>query len=185
MKNHKIFSKKTLTLAAMVVALGAAVWLNVKYSTATAGNGVTASGTKYLGEAMYVSNASGKAVATSATTEEDYFASAVSERSKTRKEALETLKETISDVKLGEKEKAAAVSELAKITDNQTAEAAIETLLAAKGFKNAVVVIGKDNVNVIIKSDHEILDSESMQITDAVKSQTDVLNDKIKIVTLK
>ena len=56
MKKGKVIGKKQLILAVMVLALGAAVWFNMKYS----------GGTKYLGEAQFVDNsASGEALETS------------------------------------------------------------------------------------------------------------------------
>lgn len=183
MKSNKIFSKKTVTLAAMVIALGAAVWLNVKYSS-SAGNIATGSDTKYLGEALYVSTSSG-VTETSGKTEDDYFSSTVAEREKTRKETVALLEETIADVKLTESQKAAAVNELANISADKNAETAIESLLKAKGFEKVVVVIGEDTVSVVVKSDHDLLDSETMQITDAVTGQVKVDLEKIKIITLK
>ena len=77
MKKGKVFSKSQLTVAVMLVALGAAVWLNSKYLP---------SSTKYLGETSYVSNTSSQqSVETSAKAEQDYFTSAKSEREKNRK----------------------------------------------------------------------------------------------------
>ena len=58
MKKGKVFTKSQAILVIMVLCLGAAVWLNMKFS----------SGEKYLGEATYVNKetASGEVVETSA-----------------------------------------------------------------------------------------------------------------------
>ncbi len=183
MKQRKLMGKKLVTLCCMFAVLAAAVWLNVKYSSA---NGdLTASGEadKYLGEAIFV-NGNNSSVSVSGDAS-DYFATAKAEREKTREDAIELLEETISDAKLSENEKAAAVATLAGISDAKAAEAAIETLLKAKGFEKVIVVIGDDTVSVVVKCDHELLDSEAMQITDAVTSQTKVKIENIKIIPLK
>lgn len=184
MKQSKILSKKNLVLTMMILALGAAIWLNMKYSSGNI-TANTSSSNKYLGEALYVDSVSANSVETSASVSSDSFSQAVSDRDKARKESIQLLKETIDNAKLSTTEKAAAVSELASISAQQEKEAAIETLLKAKGFKKAAVVIGGDNVSVIVKNDHELLDSETMQITDAVLSQIQVKLENIKIVTIK
>ena len=76
MKKGKVFTKSQAVLALMVLCLGAAVWLNMKFS----------SNEKYLGEATYVSSSSGEkseTVSTSAKPLEDdadYFKSAKQKR---------------------------------------------------------------------------------------------------------
>ncbi len=182
MAKSKIISKKTVTLAAMVVALGAAIFLNMKYSGMSADNIATGSGSKYLGEALYVG---ADATASKDNSSSDYFSSAVSEREKTREEAIALLEEIISDAKLTKEQKTAAVDALAEISDDKTKEAAIESLIKAKGFEKVAVILGDDNVSVVVATDHELLDSESMQITDAVISQVDVELENIKIIKLK
>ena len=47
MKKGKVFGKSQIAVTAMVLALAAAIWLNMKY---------TPSSGKYLGEASYVNN---------------------------------------------------------------------------------------------------------------------------------
>ena len=101
MKKGKVFGKSQIAVTAMVLALGAAIWLNMKY---------TPSSGKYLGEASYVSNTSSDsgAVQTSAKAEEkdsDYFTATKKERENTRKEAQELIEETLKSEKLTEEDK--------------------------------------------------------------------------------
>ena len=105
MKKGKVFGKSQIAVTVMVVALAAAIWLNMKY---------TPSSNKYLGEASYVTNTSGEsAVETSAKVDtEDYFTTAEKDRAKTRKEAEETVKEALSGNKLTEEDKKAALAKL-------------------------------------------------------------------------
>ena len=70
MKKGKVLGKGHIAVVLMVLALGAAVWLNMRFSSQ-----------KYFGEAKYVDNSSGDAVETSASAKEnaeDYFTTAFS-----------------------------------------------------------------------------------------------------------
>ena len=59
-------------------------------------------------------------------------------------------------------------------------ELAIENLIKAKGFNDAIVIIHKDNVNVII--DKAELVPEEVAILDIVKRETEKDIDNIKII---
>ncbi len=190
MKKGKVFSKKHIALAVMVVALAGAVWLNMKYSASEGGFNITDGDSEqtasYLGEATYVdSDISSESVETSAKVEkEDYFETARKERNKTRSEAISELEETVSDAKVKDAVKTAAVEKLSVLTSRMDTEASIETLLKAKGFKNALAIIGDNDINIIIKAD-ELLESESMQIQDVATTQSGLPLDKVKIITVK
>ena len=90
MKKGKVFGKSQIAVAVMLLALGGAVWLNMKY---------TPSSGKYLGEASYVSGKSSvSAVETSAKAERDsgdYFTDVKKEREGSRKKAQESIEETL------------------------------------------------------------------------------------------
>ncbi len=185
MKNKKIFGKKQILMAALVLALGGAVWLNMQYSS-TAGGFVTGSVTstvKNLGDTKYVGNISeGETVQTAATP--DYFSEAVAARKAARDEALSLLEQTVKDVNADSTAKAAATQKMAVIAECMEKEASIETLIKAKGFEKVVVVIGDNDVNVVIKSD-DLLPSQTLQIQDAVTTVTEISLENIKIVNIK
>lgn len=198
MKKGKVFSKSQLALAIMVAALGAAVWLNMKYA-ATGADGTTADTSRFLGQAEYVNGgpesveslpaddtpAGGEsAVQTGAAPADDYFANARADRKKTREEAAELIAETLRDAKLDDAAKAAAVNQAAALAKRMEQEDAAESLLKAKGFADAVVRIGDEDVNVVVKSDG-LLSSQTMQIQDVVASQTGAALSKIKIVPVQ
>ena len=89
MKKHTIIGKKQILTLAMVLALGAAVWLNVSYSTSGTNLGGTRSKTDAeLGNAQYVANTS------VVSGEEDYFKRAQKDREETRDEAISIIKKT-------------------------------------------------------------------------------------------
>lgn len=172
MKKGKVIGKKHIALAVMVLALGTAVWLNMKFSSE-----------KYLGEAKYVSTNSQTTVK-SEKTEEDYFETAKKEREDARLKATELIEETLKKESLTEADKQNALNSTKEIATRIENEANIETLLKAKGFKKAVVVISEKNVNVIVKSDG-LTTAQTLQIQDIVTSETKIPLSNIKIITIK
>lgn len=178
MKKGKVLGKNQAILALMVVALGAAVWLNMKFTSTE----------KYLGEATYVSDSvtSSEAVATSAKAqkETDYFEDALSDREEALKEAQEAAEETLKSAELSDEDKQKALESVNKFVSHIEKANSIETLLKAKGFKRAVAVIGDSDISVIVKSDG-LTTTQTLQIQDIVTSQTDISLGNIKIITVK
>ena len=179
MKKGKVFTKSQAILVVMVLCLGAAVWLNMKFS----------SGEKYLGEATYVnkSTETAQTVQTSAkvdATDKNYFETAKKERSENLKKQQETVKETLRSSSLTDEEKSAAVDKVSELVSRMEAENNIETLLKAKDFADALVVIGEKDVNVIVKSDG-LTTTQTLQIQDIITAQTNIPLANIKIVTVK
>lgn len=185
MKKKKIFGAKHIIAAALLVALGGAVWLNMQYSSAAGGflSTADASSNKNLGDTKYVANVSdASAIQTSATA--DYFTTAAADRKKARDEALALLEDTLKSVESDSEAKAEATGKMALIAERMEKEAAIETLVKAKGFEKAVAVIGDRDITVIVLAD-ELLPSQILQIQDAVTSQTEISLENIKIVNKK
>ena len=176
MKKGKVLSKGHILVAVMVVALGAAVWLNMKYSSTG----------KFLGEATYVnSEKDPNSMQTSANaSESDYFTEAKKEREKMLKDATETVTETLRSDKLTDKDKELAVKKTKEIAAKIEKENNIETLLKAKGFKKAIAVIGDKNINVVVKSDG-LTTPQTIQIQDIITGETDIELQNIKIITAK
>lgn len=178
MKKGKVLSKGQITVAVMLVALGAAIWLNAKYLP---------SDTKYLGEASYVGNTSEEVVQTSAKSEtkkEDYFSSAKAEREKARKEACETIEETIKDDKLTDEDKKSALAKIEEIGARMEYESNIENIIKAKGFEKALAVMTDTGITVIVKSEG-LTTAQTMQIQDIVTEQTTITLENIKIIPIK
>ncbi|MDO4742949.1 MAG: SpoIIIAH-like family protein [bacterium] len=183
MKKGLIVHKRQIVLGVMILALGAAVWLNMKYSATDGTINATDEQSSVLGDAQYVS---GSNIQESSKIQDsgDYFKNARKERTESRNEATELLQDTIDDAKSDGKKVESAASQLAVISKRIDDEAAIESLIKAKGFKDAVAVISDDSVSVIVKSEG-LLSSETIQIQDIVISQTGVGLDKIKILTVE
>ena len=179
MKKGKVFGKSQIAVTVMVLALAAAVWLNMKY-TPTSG--------KYLGEASYVSGSStdDKTVQTSvgADEKEDYFTTVKKEREETRKEAKEAIEETLDSKNLSDEDKKSALAKIEEMAGRMESETNIETLLKAKGFEKAVAVIGDTGISVVVKSDG-LTSAQTLQIQDIITSETNIQLSDIKIVPVK
>ena len=102
MKKGKVFTKAQIALVLMAVALGAAVWLNMNFSSK-----------KYLGEATYVDNSKSEVIQTSANVKEnttDRFAQAVKDREKAYKTASERVEEMLDTDKLSDADNQSALA---------------------------------------------------------------------------
>ena len=180
MKKGKVFGKSQVVLALMVVALGAAVWLNMKFSSSE----------KYLGEATYVNSSSsassGEAIETSAKVEkqEDYFTTAKKDREKALSEAQELVEETLKSASATDEDRKTALSSTNLLASRIEKANNIETLLKAKGFEKTVAVIGDKDVNIVVKSEG-ISTAQTLQIQDIVTAQTEMPLSSIKIMTIK
>ena len=165
----------------MVLVLGAAVALNLKYS-----GKLTREKVKYMGEASYVSASSeeGEAVATAAVAgQEDVFESARKEREQAYSEAQDLLKEATAEVGFTDQQKEEAVRRASEAAKRHTDEAAVEAILTAKGFEKCLTVIGDDGVTVLVQSG-SLSAAQTVQIQDAVTGQCGTELAKIKIVTV-
>ncbi|MBR6573077.1 MAG: SpoIIIAH-like family protein [Clostridia bacterium] len=186
MKKEKRFNKSQVALGVMVVALAVAVWLNMRYSTDVVGE-VNNTSSKYLGQAEFVNgNSSSESLQVSAkpaTEEETYFINLRKERQNSRNDALGTLEEVMAKENLSTEEKKTAADKMAQLALRSEKEAAIETLLKAKGFSSVLAVIGDKDINIIVKSDG-LLPSETVQIQDAALTQTDFAMADIKIIAM-
>lgn len=179
MKKGKVFGKNHIAAAVMLLALGGAVWLNMKY---------TPSSGKYLGEASYVSASSSEpaAVETSAKAEaeSDYFTETKTERESSRRERTEEIEETLKSAKLTEEDKKSALAALNELTDRGERENNIEALLKAKGFEKALAVIGDNGISIVVKADG-LTSAQTLQIQDTVTAETGISLSDIKIIPIK
>lgn len=196
------FGKRQLVLAALVVALGAAVYLNWQFSdnknllvTDTVASG------KVLGEAQYVNENNSSVTASTtvsanaqptgtnpesgiSTTASEYFAQTQLTRQQARDKAVDTIKGILEDIQSSEAAKAEAVKQAADIANNIQQEANIESLIKAKGFADCAVFIQNGECSVAVAT-KGLLDSEAITIKDIVSGQSAISFEKIKIVEVK
>ena len=178
MKKGKVLTKNHIAVFFMVLALAAAVWLNMRYS----GDG------KYLGEAKFVSNKkSSETVETAAKVKEsasDYFATAIEDREKAYEKAEETVEEALKSASITPEEKEEALKQLSVLSNRIAAAQNIESILTAKGFNEVVAILGEDSANIVVKSEG-LTTEQTLQIEDTVTTQTSIPIGKVKIVTVK
>ncbi|MDR0914332.1 MAG: SpoIIIAH-like family protein [Oscillospiraceae bacterium] len=182
----KQFKKTHVVLSCLILALGAAVYLNWQFAGTTAQNPLDQ--TKELGKAQYVNQsvvASPDTVVTNTgnlTKEQaEYFAKARTERNQTQDKVLEIAKNVLSLAESDEDAKEDAIEQSAKISGIFAKQSNIENVLKAKGFSECMCFISDDGCSVVvIKS--EMASSSTLVIKDVVKTQTNLAFDKISIV---
>ena len=156
--------KGHIVLGALVLALGAAVYLNWDYMKQTdyvaAGN-TNQTTNENEGTANY-----GDA----------YFVSARLSRTQSRDEAMDALKYMLEDSVLAQQ-----AQSLAKTIET---EGKIENIIKAKGFTECMVYLDEDKVDVIVQSTG-LTDSEAAQIMDAVMSEVEVEESNVSIIEIK
>ncbi len=200
----RIFKKNQIIIAALAVMIAAAGYLN--YSGKLFGDKDTAEKTNAelankelldISEEDVTASASddiksqdgtdsdgsvdgtpGEAVLTSGE------ASAVVAEAKVTREQVrakkESLMEIIDNENLSDEQKQDAVNQMVAMTDIAEKEAAAETLLASKGFSEAVVSLTQDAADVVVNA-AELSDANRAQIEDIITRKTGVAAQNIVI----
>ncbi len=122
----------------------------------------------------------GTVILTSGGVSSSVISEAKLNREQVRAKSKETLLNIINNNDISEENKAAAVNELAQITEYSEKEIASELLLEAKGFGDVVVSIANGSVDVVVNTT-SITDSQRAQIEDIVKRKTGLPASKITI----
>lgn len=119
----------------------------------------------------------------SGTAESDYFASSRLSREQARDEAVSTLKELSESEQADQTAKDEAAAQISALAEDSVAEANIESMIRAKGYEDAVVMIGDESVNVVVAPPEGGLQATDVTvIKDIVVSETGVTAGQIKIV---
>lgn len=175
-----ILRKRQLVTAALVMALGAAVFVNWFYTkpraeAAPAEASVTEAA-ENLGDAQYVISAT--------TGKTDSFAEARLEREKAQSKSMEALQEVLRDTSATQTATAEASKALADLTDRITLEADIETLIEAKTGLESLVILGEDSAEILL-SDSVSEGSVMLQISEIACCKTGLPAEKITIIESK
>lgn len=187
----KMFKKNQLIIAVLAVMIAAAGYLN--YSGVLLKNGVgnsveselasqelldiseedlTAKGEIESVADDEVNGNPGETVLTSGTVS-SIAAQAKVTREQVRAKNKETLQALIEDDSIGEAQKTEAIAQMVKMTERAELEVTIETLLASKGFTEAVVSIADDSVDVVVDGSN-LTDAKRAQIEDIVTRKSGV-----------
>lgn len=124
----------------------------------------------------------GEAVLTSGTAETTVAQAKVT-REQVRAQNKETLQAIIDNTNLSDEEKQDAVAQMVQLTEISEQEAAIETLMASKGFSEAVVSLDADSADIVVKAD-ELTDANRAQIEDIVTRRTEIAPENIVITPI-
>ncbi len=191
------FGKRQLIIATLVVALGAAIYLNWQFSAndALVANGeAESSASKEIGEATYVNTktesskkesskssdkSSSKAV-NAEVSKSEYFAQAELQRKQAQDEETELLEDIVEDAGKSDAAKTEAVKQAAEIAKRIEQQSNIESLIKAKGFSECIAFISNDSCNVVVSSG-SVTNAGAITIKDIVHSQSGIAFDKIKI----
>lgn len=189
MKLHR----RQLILTSLILALGAAVYLNWHFSD---DKGLIATDIlqpqKELGEARYVNNSktdendTSIADSTINITEEtrEFFAKAKLERQKSRDESTETIKKALLNQQSDEQLKSEASKQIENITKLIQQESNIENLIKAKGFGECMAFIQNGECSIIVNPGN-LNDNSVITIRDVVYGQSGIPFEKIKIAESK
>ena len=176
--------KKYVIGAALVLALGAAVYVNWQFGSSA---GISA---KELGAASYVSatlprSSADEAKQTSALSREQqsYFASERSKRKETQDKLLDDAKKVFEQDGATVEDKSEAQKSVERLFKTFTVQDSIESIIKAKGFADCLCTITDSGVTVIVP-EAQLNDAAALVIDDAVTSHYDVSYDKIAIVGL-
>lgn len=194
----QIFKKNQIIIATLAIMIAIAGYLN--YSGKLFGetqNGSTEANADLankelldiseddLGDNEIASNDSevegtpGEAVLTSGSTDTTVAQAKVA-REQVRAENKETLQSIIDSTTVSEEEKQGAIAQMLKMTELSEQEMAIETLMASKGFSDAVVNLTEDSADVVVNA-AELTDANRAQIEDIVTRKTEISPENIVI----
>ncbi len=184
----KFLGKKQVLLGTLAVALGVAVYLNYYFAQSPsvmpdnigAQTQTKPNDDKNLGEAL---NVNGNAENKEEQTAEEYFSMARESRENSRKEAAQTIKDLLSDVKATDEQKNAVTAQVIALTKAIEQENKIESLVKAKGFTDCLAYIESDKCSVVVQSD-DLTAQDAAKISQIVTAQADISAQKINIVTV-
>lgn len=196
-----MIGKRQIVLATLVVALGAAVFVNWYYTkpdAEKANTGVTVSeqatqAAGNLGDALLVNSSTAsskdgtqesKVEQAQAKVEDEYFAQARLNRSTAHDKAAEELKKTIEDSKASSEAVKTATQELGELSKAIKLEADTENLINAKIGSPCVVVIGNKTAQVVVGKG-VLKDDVLVQIKEIVLKQTGFSVENVTIMEAK
>lgn len=166
----KKIKKRGAVYGVIALLLCAAVYLNWSYVDAP-------------DELLAAGETDTDSASTSADGGEDYFAASRLSREQARDEAVSTLRELSESEEADQAAKDEAAAQISALADDSVTEANIESLIRAKGYADAVVMIGDSSVNVVVAPpDGGLQATDVTVIKDIVVSETGVTAGQVKIV---
>ena len=184
-----VVRKRQIIAAALVLALGSAVFINWYYNRPSVKSANTRPSVEEventggnLGDAKLV-NSSGVSESAASGKSGDYFASAKLRRSSAHDEAAEILNKVIKDSSSDPAAVKEAADALKALSNVVKLEGDIESLIKAKTGSECVVIINNGTVEVIVAKG-TLNDTVILQIKEIVLKQTGFSAENITIVEL-
>lgn len=192
--------KRNAVVAAIVLFVCVAVYLNWSYQQEGIGAGKTLGQAELVGAGMrdnlLLSSAapSGTAspaspaasatpIPTAAATSTGYFASARLNRQQARDSALDVLRQTSEDETAAEADRAQAGEAIETLASATVSEAQIENLVIAKGYADCVAFISEGGVSVVVSQTEDGLqDADIARIAEIVTNETGIPASQVKII---
>ena len=191
--------KRNAVVVAIVLFVGAAVYLNWSYSKEATAEGDAEGGGRLLGQAALVNGEDGQtagkpdasaqpsadaSAAPSASGEQTgYFASARLNRQQARDNALQLLQQAAADSAAQQEiidEANASIQAMAAVT---MSEANIENLITAKGYGDCICFINDDSASVVVSStENGLCEADATKIMEIVKEETGLAASKITVI---
>ena len=186
--------KRNAVVVAIVLFVGAAVYLNWSYNNQTEETGDDPG--KVLGETSLVNGEQGEEGTAQTgetgetgetdgeeTTQTGYFASARLNRQQARDSALELLQEAAADASADQAlidEANASIQAMATYT---MSEAQAENLITAKGYGECVCFLNEDSASVVVSAtENGLTESDTARIVEIVMETTGLEANQIKII---
>ena len=101
-------------------------------------------------------------------------------REQVRAKNKETLLEIIDNTNLSDEQKQDAINQMIAMTELAEKEAAVETMLASKGFSDTVVSLTAETADVVVNS-AELTDANRAQIEDIITRKAEIAPENIGI----
>ena len=195
--------KRNAVVVAIVLFVGAAVYLNWSYSKEAADDPNSEATGKLLGQTALVNGENGGSTADktddvpssedpdtsdgqpqeSGTPSTGYFASARLNRQQARDSALELLQQAAADKNAQQTvvdEANASIQAMAAIT---LSEAKVENLITAKGYGDCVCFINNNSASVVVSSTENGLSANDVtKIVEIVKEETGLAASRITVI---
>ena len=166
-------AKRNIVIAAVLVFVCAAVYLNWSYNRSEDVSPVS-------------EDAAGDEAEASAGTEDDYFARARLTRQSSRDEALGLLETAAAGEGASQETIDGAMDAIAAMAAWSMQEAQIENLLLAKNFSDCVAYISSDGVTVAVPAPVEGLSAAAVaQVTETVMAETGREAESIRVIEVK
>ena len=193
---NMIIGKRQIILAALVVGMSIAVYLNWQYANEALDLPVAQAlelegESTHYGEARYVDSqgfVEDMSDINEITEEENgwteaetYFVEAKMSRQKARDEAVETLASMLSDATLEGEQKTQLAIRATDLAKSIETEGKIENLIKAKGFSEVMVYYDAQRADIMIKTDG-LVSGEVVQIKDIILKETAIPVENISII---